>query len=327
MEIVTEPDLRSPLEAREFFAALRQVLMYLGVCDGRLQEGSMRADVNVSLREGDAGAFGTKVEIKNLNSFRAVQRALEYEVERQRRVILSGGRVAQETRGWSERDEITVSQRTKEYAHDYRYFPEPDLPPLSFAPAVLDTVRARLPELPQTRFERFQREYGLSAYNAGILTEERELADFFEDTVRQSGVEATTVTNWITGELLRLLHESGILAQDIPVTAAGLARLLKMIQDETVSGSAAKRVLETMFRTGEEPEAVVTREDLAQIVDRETLEALVDTVLLDNAQLVERYKSGKTNVFQALVGKARAASADKASLTRVREILEEKLST
>jgi aspartyl-tRNA(Asn)/glutamyl-tRNA(Gln) amidotransferase subunit B len=267
------------------------------------------------------------VEIKNLNSFRAVQRALEYEVERQRRVILSGGRVAQETRGWSERDEITVSQRTKEYAHDYRYFPEPDLPPLSFAPAVLDTVRARLPELPQTRFERFQREYGLSAYNAGILTEERELADFFEDTVRQSGVEATTVTNWITGELLRLLHESGILAQDIPVTAAGLARLLKMIQDETVSGSAAKRVLETMFRTGEEPEAVVTREDLAQIVDRETLEALVDTVLLDNAQLVERYKSGKTNVFQALVGKARAASADKASLTRVREILEEKLST
>jgi aspartyl-tRNA(Asn)/glutamyl-tRNA(Gln) amidotransferase subunit B len=325
MEIVTEPDLRSPLEAREFFAALRQVLMYLGVCDGRLQEGSMRADVNVSLREGTDGALGTKVEIKNLNSFRAVQHALEYEVERQREVILSGGRVAQETRGWSERDEITVSQRTKEYAHDYRYFPEPDLPPLTFSSADLEAVGACLPELPQERFVRFEREYEMSAYTAGILTEERELADFFEDTVQASGVDVATVTNWVTGELLRLLHDSGISSQHIPITPASLARLLVMIRDESVSASAAKRVLEEMFRTGDGPEVIVEREDLGQIVDRAALEALVDRVLVENGKLVERFKSGKTNVLQALVGKAMQASAGKASPTRVREILEEKL--
>lgn len=322
MEIVTEPELHSPEAAREFFAALRQILMYLGVCDGKLQEGSMRADVNVSLRMPD-GSPGTKVEIKNLNSFRAVQRALEYEIERQRDVLGSGGSLAQETRGWSEEREVTVSQRTKEYAHDYRYFPEPDLPPLELKPERVAPLREAQPELPLVRELRFEDEYGLTVDTARVLTDEKPLADFFEAVVRAAPeVPARVAANWVTGDVLRLLNDSGSTLDTARVSPLALARLLTMAQAQTIAGPAAKQVLEEMFESGDDPDAIVRRRDLLQIVDPGELEPLVRQVLEENPAVVDNFRRGKTQALQALVGKVIAASNRRAHPQRSREILE-----
>jgi aspartyl-tRNA(Asn)/glutamyl-tRNA(Gln) amidotransferase subunit B len=325
MEIVSEPDLESPEAAREYFSTLRQILMYLGVNDGNLQEGSMRADVNVSLQRVD-GLSGTKVEIKNLNSFRAVQRALEYELQRQAEVLSSGATLVQETRGWVEDQGITVSQRTKEYAHDYRYFPEPDLPPLVCSREIVETLRAGLPEMPAERAARLERECGLSAYTADVLTGEKAMADFFEAALRSAaGVPAVTVANWVTGDLSRLLNDSGQSIDSMPLTPQSLGKLLSMVESRAISGAAAKQVLEVMFRTGEEPEIIVQREDLGQIADPAALEELVNHVLAANPRLVETYRRGKTNVLQALIGQTMKASKGKANPPAVREILERKL--
>lgn len=321
MEIVSEPELASPASAREYFSSLRRILMYLGVNDGNLQEGSMRADVNVSLR-GAAGAEGTKVEIKNLNSFRSVERALEYEIARQRALLREGGSVAQETRGWSERDEVTVPQRSKEFAHDYRYFPEPDLPPLGFAADYISRLKAFVPEMPAQRRSRLVRQYGLTHDVAEVLVAERPLADLFEKTAALApGVPSGAVASWVTGELLRLVRETRTPLADIHQRAHPLSLLLGMIQSRAISGSAAKDVFEVVFVTGEDPNEVARRMDLMQISDSAELEAVVAQVLADNRRMVDDYRNGKARALDALVGRVMAATRGKADPSGVKEIM------
>lgn len=325
MEIVTEPDLRTPEAARELFATLRRVLMYLGVNDGNLQEGSMRADVNVSLQAPD-GTYGTKIEIKNLNSFRSVQRALEYEINRQRSVLESGGTLVQETRGWSEAQQATLSQRSKEYAHDYRYFPEPDLPQLHITARIVEAIGASLPELPAARSRRFISDLKLSPALSHVLTGEKPMADFFEEAMAAAGPDAASmVANWVTGDVSRLLNESGESLAQSRLDPAALAKLVTMVRSNLISGAAAKQVLEEMYRSGEAPESVVERLNLAQIVDLAALDRLVDEVLAENPELTATYRSGKTNAFQAMMGKVMKASKGKASPPAVRDLLGKKL--
>jgi len=325
MEIVGEPDLRSAAEARAYFETLRQVLMYLDVCDGNLQEGSMRADVNVSLREFGA-PYGTQVEIKNLNSFRAVFRALEYEIERQADVLQRGEKVIRETRGWSEKREVTISQRSKEQAHDYRYFPEPDLPPLVFTDAYLGAMRGQLPELPDKKVERFREQYGLAERIAQVLTQERVLAGFFEDTVRAaSRVGPKVIANWIVGDALRLAKETGSSITNSKLTPPLLGELLSLLQSGAINGTAAKVVLETVFTSGEAPADAMTRLGLGRIADPAILAPLVRQVLQENQPLVDTYLAGKTNALQAIRGKIMKATDGKADMNTVDEIIAENL--
>jgi aspartyl-tRNA(Asn)/glutamyl-tRNA(Gln) amidotransferase subunit B len=325
MEIVSQPELHSPEDAREYFASLRQLLMFIGVCDGNLQEGSMRADVNVSVRR-PGEPLGTKVEIKNLNSFRAVQRALEYEIARQSELLARGEPVVHETRGWSEERQITLGQRTKEMAHDYRYFPEPDLPYLRFTTTQLQEIRDHLPELPAAMRIRFCDEYGLPPALADVLTAEHQLASFFEDTVRADrSIAPDTAAKWIAGEVLRLLKEANATSDSIPVTASNLAALLGMVQRGAVSNTAAKTVLEDMFASREEPTAVVARLGLERIGDSAVTEGLVDQVLREQPAKVEQYRGGKTQVLQSIFGDVMKLSKGKADPGQVRDILHRKL--
>jgi aspartyl-tRNA(Asn)/glutamyl-tRNA(Gln) amidotransferase subunit B len=325
MEIVTEPDLRTPAEARAFFAALRQVLMYLGVNDGNLQEGSLRADVNVSLRDA-SGEMGTKVEIKNLNSFRAVERALAHEIKRQADLIASGGRIEQETRGWSEHDEVTVGQRTKEYAHDYRYFPEPDLPPLDLAPELVESLRRQLPEMPSTLRSRLQSEYGLSREVAEILVEDRALAAFFEATVRApSAAKPVEVGNWLRGEVLRLLHERGERLPDSRLTPERLAGLVDLVEIEQLNATSGKEVLAEMFATGDDAASTARRLNKLQITDPDEIARFVDQVLQNNEELVAQYLAGKVKVQERLQGLIMAASKGRVHPAVARSLLLERL--
>jgi aspartyl-tRNA(Asn)/glutamyl-tRNA(Gln) amidotransferase subunit B len=325
MEIVSAPDLRTPETARDYFATLRQVLMYLGVCDGNLQEGSMRADVNVSLRLPD-GSFGTKVEIKNLNSFRAVQRALEYEIVRQREVLASGGTIEQETRGWSEPLEVTVGQRSKEYAHDYRYFPEPDLPPLAFTPSEMQAAREQLPEMPARRAARFIAQYGVTPATAAVLIAERALADFYEAAAEASERgSGTDVANWIAGDLLRLINESHVDIDEVALSPQQLGRLVSLVKTGVVSNAAGKQVLEVLFESGEDPDSIINRLDLGQLSDTKELEQVIDRVLLENQSIVADYRKGKVAAVNVLLGKTMKASGGKANPGLVRELLTQKL--
>lgn len=325
LEIVSRPELHSAEDAREYFAALRQLLMYIHVCDGNLQEGSMRADVNVSIhRPGEP--LGTKVEIKNLNSFRAVQRALEFEVYRQSELLAQGEQVVHETRGWSEERQVTLGQRSKEMAHDYRYFPEPDLPYLTFAPEQLAAVHAALPELPAARRERFQAQYGLSPATASVLTAEQPIAEYLEDTLRAgTGLAPAGVANWISGEVLRLLKDTNTPPDAIPVSADDLAALLRMVHGRDVSNTAAKAVLEDMFGSGEPPRAVVSRLGLERIGDAGLTEELVDRALAENPSKVEQYRAGKLQVMQSLFGDVMKLSRGKADPVQVRDALQRRL--
>jgi aspartyl-tRNA(Asn)/glutamyl-tRNA(Gln) amidotransferase subunit B len=326
METVSRPDLRSPEEAAAYLKAFRAVLVDLGVCDGNMEEGSLRCDANVSLRPRGATTLGTKVEIKNLNSFRNVQHALEFEVERQARALAAGERIVQETRLWEAERGYTRAMRTKEYAHDYRYFPEPDLPPLALDPAMIDTIRRELPELPRARRQRFVTQYGVPPYDAGVLTQNRALAEYFESAVREFP-NAKVVSNWVMSELLRALpgdDERAIRAT--PVTPTRLAGLLRLIEDGTISGKIAKDVFEKMRSTGEAAAAIVRREGLTQVADAGALAAVVDRVLADNPKPVEDYRRGKTAAAKALVGLIMKATQGKANPAVVNRLLEEKLS-
>lgn len=325
LEIVSQPELQSPEDAREYFAALRQLLMFIGVTNGNLQQGSMRADVNVSVRR-SGDQLGTKVEIKNLNSFRAVQRSLEYEIERQAALLARGETVVHETRGWSEERQVTLGQRTKEMAHDYRYFPEPDLPYLVFSRRQLDSIRAVLPELPAAMRVRFHDTFGLSWAQTEVLTAEYPIAAFFEATVRASrDLLPETVANWVVGEVLRLVKDSTLGNDAIPVLPSSLAELLTMVASGVVSHTAAKTVLEDMFQTRDEPSLVVARLGLERIGDRSTTESLVDQVLAENPSKVEQYRSGKVQVLQSIFGDVMKLSKGKADPTQVRDILGQKL--
>ncbi len=324
IEIVTEPDLRSATEAAVFLRTLRAVLQYLGVSSGSMEEGSFRCDANVSVRPVGAETFGTKVEVKNMNSFRAVERALQYEIERQIRVLASGGQVEQETRGWDETRGVTVGQRTKEFAHDYRYFPEPDIPPLVLSRAWIEEIRTRLPELPAARRERFMTQYGLSAYDASLLTSSKAVADFFEETVQLYPVPKT-VANWITGELFRLLNATGRELEQTPLRPALLADLLRLVDQGTISLTAAKTVFEEMFQTGRPPATIVAEKGLAQISAEAELRPIIERVLAENPQGVRDYLAGKKQALGFLVGQVMKATRGRANPAVVNRLLAERL--
>jgi aspartyl-tRNA(Asn)/glutamyl-tRNA(Gln) amidotransferase subunit B len=325
MEIVSRPDLRSPEEAVAYLRALRAILIYLRVCDGNMEEGSMRCDANISLRPMGATALGTKVEIKNMNSFRNVQHALEYEITRQARALDGGGRIVQETRLWDPDRSQTASMRSKEYAHDYRYFPEPDLPPLLLEPRWVDEIRATLPELPAALRQRFMRAYGLSAHEADLLAQGRGLADYFEAAAREYP-KPKIVANWVLNELLRELPgDDDRAVAACPVPPRNLVGLLRLIDDGTISGRIAKDVFEKMYRSGEGAEAIVGREGLTQVADADALGAAVDQVLAAHPKVVEDYKGGKKAALGFLVGQVMKATGGRANPALVNSLLEEKL--
>ncbi len=332
MEIVTEPDARSPEEALAYLTKLRQTLRYLGVSDANMEEGSFRCEPNLSLRPHGASEFGSKVELKNLNSFRAALRGMEFEVERQARILESGGRVEQETRGWREETGETASQRSKEYAHDYRYFPEPDLPPLVVTPARVQELRRELPELPDARRERLISDYGLSEYEAGLIAESRARADYYEAAVRalgdgpgQKASRAKLVSNWLLGDLSKLLNAAGIEITEAKVAPEHLAALVQLVEAGKVSGTAAKEVLAAAFESGRTPEEIVEERGLGTIEDRGAIAAAVRNAIAANPKAVEDYRAGKTAALKALMGPVMRETRGRANATQVQELLEEEL--
>jgi aspartyl-tRNA(Asn)/glutamyl-tRNA(Gln) amidotransferase subunit B len=324
IEIVTDPDLRSASDAAEFFSRLRGILVWLGVNDGNMEEGSLRCDANVSVRPVGTATLGTKAEVKNLNSFRFLQRALEHEIARQVEVLRDGGRVVQETRLWDADAGRTVSMRSKEEAHDYRYFPEPDLPPVSVDAERIARIRAAMPELPDARRRRLVEVFGLPDYDAGQLTQSRGLTDYFEATVR-AGAPAKVASNWIMGELARVLKEHGADIASSPLTAERLAGLIALIEKGTISGSMAKGVFEKMFASNQTADAIVAAEGLAQIDDESKIVGLIAEVLTAHSDAVTQYRGGKTTTFGFLVGKVMKAAAGKANPQRVNELLKRAL--
>ncbi len=325
MEIVSKPDVRSPEEAAAYLRALRAILLYLGVCDGNMEEGSLRCDANISLRPRGSKEYGVKVEIKNMNSFKNVQRALEFEAKRQAKALASGERVVQETRLWEADKGYTLSMRSKEYAHDYRYFPEPDLVPLKVEQRWVDQLRTTLPELPVARQQRFVSQYGLPAYDAELLTQSRSLADYYEAAAREYP-KPKIVSNWVLSELLRELpgDDEAAIAR-CPIPPKNLARLLALIDDGTISGKIAKDVFEKMYRSGEDAPTIVKREGLVQVADAGALAAVVEQVLAANAAAVEDWKKGKKQSLGFLVGQVMKATQGKANPAIVNQLLLEKL--
>jgi len=326
METVSRPDLRSPEEAAIYLRAFRAVLVYLGVCDGNMEEGSLRCDANVSLRPRGTTELGTKVEIKNLNSFRNVQRALEYEEQRQTDALAAGRRVVQETRLFEADRGTTRSMRSKEYAHDYRYFPEPDLVPLQLDPAWVESIRAALPELPRAQRERFESQYGLPAYDAEILTQSRALAEYYETAVRAHN-NPKAISNWIMTDLLREVDvndEAAVTRSPIP--PAHLAELVTYIDNGTISGKIAKDVFAEMLRSGQDCGTIVRQKGLTQVSDAGALEALVDQAIAANPKAVADFKSGKAAAAKSFVGQVMKASGGKANPAMVDRLVQEKLS-
>ena len=329
IEIVTHPDLRSGAAAAELFSRLRAILRAVEVNDGNMEEGSLRCDANVSIRPAGTTPLGVKVEVKNINSFRFLQRALDHEFTRQVEVLESGGTVVQETRLWDDGEGRTVAMRSKEEAHDYRYFPEPDLPPLEISEAWVSAVRGALPELPEERRQRFMAEYQLPEYDAGLLTQSVELADYFEKTA-QAADNAKAASNWIMGEVSRKMKELGIEVDAVKVGPVALAGLIKLVDAGTISGSAAKTVFERMYESGESAERVVEAEGLTQIDDAETLGTLVSAAIKANPKAVDTYRAGKTRIVGFLVGQVMRKTGGKANPqlvhTLVKRALEKALS-
>jgi aspartyl-tRNA(Asn)/glutamyl-tRNA(Gln) amidotransferase subunit B len=335
METVSRPELHSPEEAATYLKAFRAVLIFLEVCDGNMEEGSLRCDANISLRPRGQTELGTKVEIKNLNSFRNVQRALEFEVRRQAKALDAGERIVQETRLWEADRGYTRSMRSKEFAHDYRYFPDPDLVPLRLDRAWVDEIRAALPELPRARRQRFVTQYGVPAYDAEVLTQSRALADYYEASVQALGSATAgnradrpkTVSNWIMSELLAALPGDDELAiQRSPITPRHLAGLLRLIEDGTISGKIAKDVFQKMLASGDDAAAIVGREGLTQVADEAALSQIIVTVMAANPRAIDDYKRGKKEAKGALVGQVMKATGGKANPALVNRLLEDKLS-
>jgi aspartyl-tRNA(Asn)/glutamyl-tRNA(Gln) amidotransferase subunit B len=326
LEIVSEPELRGAQEAVAYARALHRLVTWIGICDGNMQEGSFRCDANVSVRRPGA-KLGTRCEIKNLNSFRFMEHAIEFEARRQIETLEGGGSVVQETRLYDpERDE-TRSMRTKEEAHDYRYFPDPDLLPLVIEESILSAMRSALPELPDARRERFEREYALSAYDAGALTASRAAADYFEELVRVSGADPKACANWQTGELAAALNREELEIAASPVSAQVLGDVLARIKDGTLSGKTAKKVFDVAWSAGAgaSVDQIIEKEGLEQISDSGAIGKLVDEVLAKNAKQVEDYRAGKEKAFNSLVGQVMKATQGKANPAQVNEILRKKL--
>ncbi len=324
MEIVSEPDIRSSDEAAAYLRTLRDVLVYLGVNDGNLEEGSFRCDANVSVMRKDAKEYGQRVELKNINSFRYVKQAIDYEIGRQVEVIEGGGKIKMETRLFDPVRGETRSMRSKEAAHDYRYFPEPDLPPLHVSKELIEAQRASLPELPRAKMQRFQSQYGVSAYDAGVLCAELPLADFFEKGAKLYS-DPKKLANWIQGELLRFFKEEGGNVSTLKISVEQLVALLQLVDAGKVSANSGKEVLAEMLRTGQEAEPIIAAKGLAQVTDTGAIEAMVDSVLAQNASEVEKYRAGKKQVFGFLVGQVMRAMKGKGNPALVNELMKKKL--
>jgi aspartyl-tRNA(Asn)/glutamyl-tRNA(Gln) amidotransferase subunit B len=328
MEIVSEPDIRSPEEARQYLIKLRSILQYLGVSTGNMEEGSFRCDANISMRPLGVKELGPKVEVKNMNSFKAVFLAMDYEAKRQRKAAAEGKRLVQETRGWVEAQGKTVSQRSKEYAHDYRYFPEPDLPPLAISREWVESVRNKLPELPETRRDRFISEYGLPKYDADLLTESKAKANYFEETVKSHrDARPKEISNWLLGEVTRIVNADNIDISDFrkKVSALHLFHLTDLVVRGTLTGTMAKPVLEEMFQTSKGPDVIIAEKGLSQISDTGELEKIVAEVINSNIQPIADYRAGKETALKFLVGQVMKASKGRANPQVVTEVLKKKL--
>ena len=324
MEIVSEPDMRSPQEAAEYMKKLRSILRYLGVCDGNMEQGSLRCDANVSLRPDGRKELGTKVEIKNINSFKFVEKALDYEIMRQLKILEDGGRIIQETRLWDSVRNVTEAMRGKEEAHDYRYFPEPDLVPMTVEQTWIHDIQSSLPELPDKRRERFISAFGIPGQDADLMISDKSVADWFEEAVDLGG-QPKDVSNWIKGDLMKLLNEEGRTFDECLFRPSSLVAMLKLIDNGTISGKIAKTVFEEIYRTGKDAEVVVREKGLVQITDSGAIEKAVDDIIAGNPKEVDRYKAGEEKLIGFLVGQVMKKTKGKANPQMVNELLKKKL--
>jgi aspartyl-tRNA(Asn)/glutamyl-tRNA(Gln) amidotransferase subunit B len=324
LEIVSEPDLRTPQEAADYLRQLRAILQYLEICDGNMEEGSFRCDANVSIRPAGEEMLGTRAEVKNMNSFRHVERALAFEIERQKKVIQAGGEVVQETRLWNPVKGVTEAMRGKEEAHDYRYFPDPDLVPLTIDKEWVAEIRTGLPELPLQKRARFIQSYQIPEYDAGVITQSKALADYYEECVRLFP-EPKQVSNWIMGDLLRLLKDDDKEVEECPLSPRQLAEMLSLIKDGTISGKIAKTVFEEMYKSGKAAREIVQEQGLVQITDESAVTQAVEEVLKTHPKEVAEYKSGKEKLFGFFVGQAMKATQGKANPQLVNDILKRRL--
>lgn len=324
LEIVSEPDLRSAEEARAYMEKIKAIMEYIDVSNCRMEEGNLRADINVSLRPVGTKELGTRTEMKNINSFKNLEDAINYEIERQEEVLEDGGHVVQETRTFDPARGITLSMRSKENAHDYRYMPEPDLPPIVTSEETIEKYRSELPELPDARCARLEKEYGLSDYDAGIITSSRAMAEYF-DAVVATGADPKLAANWIMGDLAKNLNEDGIDITKSPVSAERLGKMIGLIMKDTISGKIAKKVFKEMWTNEDEPEKIVKDKGLVQITDTGAIEAAVDAAIAANPKAVEEYKGGKKKAIGALVGQVMKATRGKANPQMVNKMLAEKL--
>ncbi len=325
IEIVSEPDMRSAKEAIVYLKSLHALVRYLGICDGNMQEGSFRCDANVSVRPLGESKLGTRCELKNLNSFRFIERAINFEIARQIELIEGGGTVIQQTRLYDADKNETRPLRSKEEANDYRYFPDPDLLPVAIEQALIDKVRLELPELPQQKCERLQKQYELSAYDASVLVSSRELADYFEATVKQAQVSAKLAANWINGELAAALNRHNLEITASPITPAQLADLLRRIADNTISGKIAKSVFEILWESKESVDSIIEKQGLRQVTDSSAIEKMIDDILAANPQHVAEYRSGKDKLFGFFVGQVMKASGGKVNPQQLNDVLKKKL--
>jgi len=326
LEIVSEPDLRSAKEAVAYMKKLHALVRYLEICDGNMQEGSFRCDANVSVRPKGQEKFGTRAEIKNLNSFRFVERAINYEIERQIEVLESGGQVVQETRLYDANKDETRSMRSKEEANDYRYFPDPDLLPLEISSGFIEDVRQGLPELPDEKRDRFKSQYGLNDYDATVLTATRELADYYEAVVRESaGSDPKLCANWVMGDLSGALNKAGLEIEKSPVEAPRLAGLIRRIADETISGKLAKQVFEALWESSETADTIIEKQGLKQITDAGAIEKIIDEIIAANPEQLAQYRAGKDKLFGFFVGQAMKATQGKANPQQLNDLLKKKL--
>jgi aspartyl-tRNA(Asn)/glutamyl-tRNA(Gln) amidotransferase subunit B len=325
LEIVSEPDMRSSKEAVAYLKKLHELVRYLEICDGNMQEGSFRCDANVSVRPKGEKKFGTRAELKNINSFRFVEKAIEFEVARQIDLLEGGGKVVQETRLYDSDKDVTRSMRSKEEAMDYRYFPDPDLPPLVITEDFIRDVKTTLPELPDAKRARFMKDYGLTAYDAGVLTASRELADYYEQLVRESGSDPKIAANWVTGELAAFLNRDNRDIIASPVTVGMMTGLLKRLADNTISGKIAKGVFEAMWNGEGDADAVIAKKGLKQITDTGAIEKVIDEIIAKNPKQLEQYRAGKEALFGYFVGQVMKATQGKANPAQVNELLKKKL--
>jgi len=326
LEIVSEPDMRSPAEAVAYLRKLHSLVRYIEICDGNMQEGSFRCDANVSVRPRGQKEYGTRTELKNINSFRFVERAMEYEIERQIDILEDGGSITQETRLYDSDKHETRSMRSKEEAHDYRYFPDPDLPPMVLEDSFLEEVRATLPELPTAKKARFESEFNLSTNDAELLTADREVAEFFENTIEISQADSKIIANWMTGELFANLNKSELEISESPISIAQFALLLDRIADKTLSGNTAKQVFAALWEKEGEVDAIIEAKGLKQITDTGAIESIVDEVISACPEQVQQFKDGNEKVIGFLVGQVMQRSKGKANPQMANELIQKKLS-